>query len=97
MADLKPCPFCGGEATIYKKLYKGQFYLGAMCKNTAFCCTLAPVYIDDNEAIEAWNTRKPEETVVAKLKELEKEKLEMYEWEGQTAVLEAISVVRGKE
>ena len=43
MSELKPCPFCGGEATDY-----GSF---VQCENED--CEVNP----HAETIEAWNTR----------------------------------------
>lgn len=71
MADLKPCPFCGGEA--YSKtafpcdadgLEMNLYIVG--CKN----CDIEFSRLWNEEAvIEAWNTRKPEEAVVTELEE----------------------------
>lgn len=62
MADLKSCPFCGGEASA-RKTYKGTFAVS--CNRL---CVGQYGYDTEQEAIEAWNTRKPMEAVVAKLK-----------------------------
>ena len=47
--ELKPCPFCGGEATIM-----GDDYFWASCK---YCCAETLGSEDVQEAIEAWNRR----------------------------------------
>lgn len=55
MDELKPCPFCGGEAEILtaESMHGGNLY-GVMCD----CCAgRADVYDTEAEAIEAWNTR----------------------------------------
>lgn len=55
MSELKPCPFCGGEAEILtaESMHGGNLY-GVMCD----CCAgRADVYDTEAEAIEAWNTR----------------------------------------
>ncbi len=52
---LKPCPFCGGVATIEPKNWAGRDYIGVFC-------TECLIFQDsrsatDAEAIAAWNTR----------------------------------------
>ena len=61
MAEMKPCPFCGGEAELYdhtrfdrkhEKLYE---YFRVGCKE---CDLRFPKFSDSKEdAIEAWNRR----------------------------------------
>ena len=56
MAELKPCPFCGGEAR--PKLYHNKectwirHYV--QCER---CDVAIPKYLNREVAIEAWNTR----------------------------------------
>ena len=55
---LKPCPFCGGEAKLHKRLNKGMIF--PQCKNTRCIghnMTLWFPYKHDKEAIAAWNRR----------------------------------------
>lgn len=67
---LLSCPFCGGEATIFKmKLGPHEYGYGGMCKNTPFCCSLVAIHKTKEEAIAAWNTRKPMERIVERLEE----------------------------
>ncbi len=58
---LKPCPFCGANATIAKS--ERTFY--AMCLN---CCVEKypdnDEIWDKNQAISVWNTRRPAEKLV---------------------------------
>ena len=49
MEQLKPCPFCGGEATI--TLFIKQIAIS--CTN----CSAVVVEKTAQEAIEAWNRR----------------------------------------
>lgn len=65
MAELKPCPFCGGEAK-YMETMEGIFI------SRFVTCTKCGIetkrnYPRKNGAIKAWNTRKPMEAVVAEL------------------------------
>lgn len=51
MTKLKPCPFCGGEASTYVA-YDDNYYV---CCDECGCGL--PVYNTEEEAIEAWNKR----------------------------------------
>ena len=63
MAELKPCPFCGGSAHVgeLKKSVSPRFYV--FCSNNKENCIAAEKYIfgafyyTRKEAIEAWNRR----------------------------------------
>lgn len=56
MDNLKPCPFCGGEAAIIEAVDGVRFVAGCL-----HCGIELPFLYDTNEeAIEAWNTRKGE-------------------------------------
>ena len=53
--ELKPCPFCGGEAeTLTAESMHGGYLFVIMCDD---CCSRGGVYDTEAEAIEAWNTR----------------------------------------
>lgn len=103
MADLKPCPFCGGEAEILKYPRCERKYV-VVCKNNLCNASIGQYSTSKENAVRAWNTRKPMEAVVAEL-EIEKEtanrtyctfeqKVDL----GRVFGLErAISIVRGKE
>ena len=67
MSDLKPCPFCGGEAQCSEDL---RFHI-----SWVYCpgCGAASGYRNtEAEAIEAWNTRadKPYQTSVSPSREV---------------------------
>ena len=51
MSELKPCPFCGGEATTMEIQYEGWT---AMCVD---CPAETSYLFTEEEAIEAWNRR----------------------------------------
>ena len=53
MHELKPCPFCGGEAEV-KSVMDFAVYI-AHCKNCT--CMLGSLFGDKCDAIEAWNRR----------------------------------------
>ena len=54
--DLKPCPFCGGEASMSH----GKTALGTIVIHYAECIDCAAMsegVADENEAVRLWNTR----------------------------------------
>ena len=65
MSDLKPCPFCGGEAKICGPDDERMSYVA--CSNIACYCALGEDYDRDampdhsfateEDATKAWNTR----------------------------------------
>ena len=62
MAELKPCPFCGGKAYIgqTKKTLKKQYCVS--CENLRCIASLlrnpfVTHFLSMSEAIEAWNRR----------------------------------------
>ena len=71
MAELKRCPFCGGEAAMYHQSSKYTDYDGNYihclecgCRTKIFEClgTTGKTHKDTKaEAIKAWNTRTPKE------------------------------------
>lgn len=52
MTELKPCPFCGGEAHTYKN----QLWHVA-CERARHGCVTMSAFGTEAEAVEAWNTR----------------------------------------
>ncbi len=57
MAELKPCPFCGGERIEIKYIRDStRAYL-----NCFDCGIEQKIYETKEKAIEAWNTRTPKE------------------------------------
>lgn len=56
MAELLPCPFCGGKAEIQRNCYEQYF---VVCKNCK--CVMWAEYCRDAEQVKsAWNTRTPQ-------------------------------------
>lgn len=58
MANLKPCPFCGGEAELESRFfpysYPTQDWYYVYCKS---CNVQVDEYESKEKAIEAWNKR----------------------------------------
>lgn len=69
--SLKPCPFCGGRADFVKikvgKIIKKTGYF-VKCRS---CRASTGAHLTAEEAIAAWNTRKPMELIVEQLEELD--------------------------
>ena len=66
--ELKPCPFCGGRAHILEVDLESSVRCASPRE-----CRIAPATdwsVDENQLIEAWNTRKPEPDYKAMWKEL---------------------------
>lgn len=60
MADeLKPCPFCGGEAEVIWWRNKDAWFAeyGVLCKQCKIIMEGQECYRKESEAIEAWNRR----------------------------------------
>ena len=60
MADLKPCPFCGGKAATINvtptSFAVGCFGVhGSICPGYLYKCS--PLYYTEECAVEAWNRR----------------------------------------
>lgn len=70
---LKCCPFCGGEAKLFKT-HEGEFGI-IHISETSCTCPISDsegfqgdfVYDNKEEAIAAWNARKPIEEIVERL------------------------------
>ena len=62
MADLLPCPFCGGRAEmqITKHTPSGNDYT-PRCTNTSCCGRLLKKYTVRETAVAMWNKRTPKE------------------------------------
>ena len=63
MAELKPCPFCGGEAAVLTKYMMFGNWYQPYCINYK-CNTKGENFATKKEAIEAWNKRyEPQEEI----------------------------------
>jgi Lar family restriction alleviation protein len=60
MMELKPCPFCGGEAELSVRQHTDEYGSvgNAYCRCTA-CATEQPLSWTATIAVEHWNTRTP--------------------------------------
>ena len=74
MSEIKllPCPFCGGEARVrdctreeQTTIVNGQMHKMCGCKD--YCVEMFGY--TEEEAIKKWNTRKPMERIIERLKE----------------------------
>ena len=63
MAELKPCPFCGGKAVLDHKYDRGIYQYSYvrcenyMCRIEGKAFAVQPSYSADDFAIEFWNRR----------------------------------------
>lgn len=69
---LLNCPFCGGEARLQRRAKKHGYYV--VCKSCGCRTPYFQYQFDSNEklreeAITAWNTRKPMERILERLEE----------------------------
>ena len=62
MAELKKCPFCGGEA---KYIEGRDFFISKFVTCTKCGIETRRNYVRKNEAIEAWNNRATESEIRA--------------------------------
>lgn len=54
MAELKPCPFCGGEALGEERYWNSLISYRVFCTK---CFSETREFDDKEQAIEAWNKR----------------------------------------
>ena len=62
---LKPCPFCGGEAKVFKHK-KTMASFGTLFSHEvecAYCFCRTGLYPSEEKAVNAWNRRKAPEIV----------------------------------
>lgn len=103
MADLKPCPFCGGKVKIIPEQVDARTVAyNFVCQNGDCCANVYFDYSDREESIEAWNTRKPMEEILDKIEEVRNSPVveSPYNNGWQTCadvIKHEIEIVRGKE
>lgn len=69
MSEIKllPCPFCGGEAILRGHCVFENAWM-VECQNKE--CKCKTEFAPKEEAIEIWNTRKPMQEILERLKSL---------------------------
>lgn len=68
MSELKRCPFCGGEA-VTAEAYNIKLKKFLPIVKCFDCGCKTPMAETFEEAIDAWNTRKPMERILDRLEE----------------------------
>lgn len=63
MSKLKRCPFCGGEAELKRGLTNLDNFVQCVV-----CGCRTKLHNTKKSAIKAWNTRKPMERIIERLK-----------------------------
>lgn len=96
---LLQCPFCGGEAELFET-HEGQF--GIIHSNSTYICPISDsesfqgdwTYDTQEEAIEAWNSRKPIDDI---LKSLKNKIHPLHNPNWNSAIEEAIEIIKEGE
>lgn len=60
MTELKPCPFCGGEARLHhgaNGINQTSFVMCDRCRVRNEGTEISTLYSSDEKAIDAWNRR----------------------------------------
>ena len=91
MDQLKPCPFCGGEAELWDNKMEYRLY-GVLCKE---CDCMTPYAVTGEEAVEVWNRREPIDKIVEQLGNAKDEfsggtLQEEYYWRGINKAIEIV-------
>ncbi len=55
--DLKPCPFCGGEAVIRETRFSNNYTIGCTAKYRCLMHFQDTSYSSKDEMISLWNQR----------------------------------------
>lgn len=63
MTKLKPCPVCGGAATLMSRKARKGYEAAVRCNEGCVLCMTTTTYDTEDEAIKTiikrWNTRTP--------------------------------------
>ena len=86
---IKSCPFCGGEAEIEQGI--GRFEHSVVCQD---CRCKTRIHAFEEEAIEAWNTRKPMDRIIEQLEEKENDYTYEKLYQQAGAIMMAIEIVK---
>ena len=97
--ELKPCPFCGGEATTSHGFNTAGQYFFISCEECG-CRTrdFYKWYDGENyeiKAVEAWNTRKPIDEIVEQLENLKQHENENHAYATVWGIQQSIEIVKG--
>ncbi len=58
MAELKPCPFCGGKAQMkLEKHYDGRLEYTPQCTKPSCPGRITKKWLDHDKAVAEWNRR----------------------------------------
>ena len=71
--ELKPCPFCGGEAELWDNKLENKLYC-VICRE---CECMTPVSLTEERVVELWNRREPIDKVVEQLEEMKAKPMEL--------------------
>ena len=106
MSEIKllPCPFCNGEGHLYMDSF-GKYFAG--CEDCGFYygieiehgCELEhgwkAKHSTKEEAIKQWNTRKPMERIIERLKEKRDESMYQHKFDDYfDGIIDSITIVR---
>ena len=90
---LLTCPFCGGEANCSD--YYGEDCIFEYLVICLDCGVSTQTFLTEEEAIEAWNTRKPMERIVERLEDKFVSTWDCgYEGGYKDAIVDAIKIVK---
>ena len=67
--ELRRCPFCGGEATIWSGPIEDDYFNTYYDVYCTACNCMTPKFHTEESAITFWNRRKPIDKIVEQLEE----------------------------
>ena len=57
MTELRKCPFCGGEASVYEHKDWDSFFVMCECCGCTIGTALDNIACSEEEIVELWNRR----------------------------------------